>query len=101
MLLAPVLVSLLACSTPAPSGGEPVATVATQGGNKAKEELDAARVKADLGAIRSTIKVYRQTNEGELPPDLDALELSALAFPGRYVYDASTGTVTDPEHPAW
>jgi hypothetical protein len=79
------------------AGCPDTANVATGGGSQAKATLDRVRVDADLGAIRATIKLYQQTNEGQNPPDLGALTLSALNYPDKYVYDASTGTVSCPE----
>jgi hypothetical protein len=78
------------------AGCPDTSNVVTEGGSTAKETIDRVKVDADLGAIRSTIKLYEQTNEGEHPPDLAALHLSALNYPEKYVYDPSTGTVSCP-----
>jgi len=41
--------------------------------------------------------LYRQVNEGQNPPDIASLGINGLYYPDKYVYDASTGTVTCPE----
>lgn len=74
-----------------------VALVATEGGSQARARLDAVKSDTDLAVIRSSITLYRQTNEGQNPPDLASLGINGLYYPDKYVYDAGSGTVSCPE----
>lgn len=92
---------LAACFSLSPASSDPTAAVATEGGSQARETIDGTKIKTDLGVIRSQLKLYAQTHEGEKAPDIASLGLSGLSFPDRYAYDPASGTVTDPEHPSW
>lgn len=87
--------------SPTPGADDPVGAVLTEGGSHARETVDGTKIKADLAVIRTQLKLYVQTHEGEKAPDLDAIGLSGLSFPDRYSYDAAAGVVTDPEHSSW
>jgi len=91
---------LAACFSLSPASSDGVA-VATEGGSQARETIDGTKVKTDLGVIRSQLKLYAQTHEGEKAPDIASLGVSGLSFPDRYAYDPASGTVTDPQHPTW
>ncbi len=74
-----------------------VAMVATEGGSQARARIDAVKAETDLAVIRSSIQLYRQTNEGQNPPDIASLGINGLYYPDEYRYDSTTGTVSCPE----
>jgi hypothetical protein len=96
-----LLLALAACLGLSPGSNDPATAVMTEGASDAHDTLDMTRVKADLGVIRSQLKLYAQTHEGEGAPDIASLGVSGLSFPDRYAYDPAAGTVIDPEHPTW
>ncbi len=58
---------------------------------------DEVRVRLDLDAARSAIRIHQQEH-GAFPPSLDSLALK-LSFPADLTYDAATGRVTSASYP--
>lgn len=63
-------------------------------------QIDMAKVRLDLAAVRAAIAEYRQLHDGKNPPDLATLGVR-LSFPADIAYDAGSGTVKSLTYPAY
>lgn len=99
LILAGLLAPLIACKKPeAPATPpSPRSVPAAADAPLQLSKPDEVRVRLDLDAARSAIRIHQQEH-GAFPASLDVLSLK-LNFPADLTYDAASGSVTSATYP--